>query len=491
MTGFHEMNSEMTKCLVMLYVSAVVYMVLALYLYQVVPQTYGVPKRWNYLCKNYGRPGPKKGKERDTDEIGDLEAEREQNEQPVFDFDLSLEDSDSKAERNMVYNLDKADYYKYPLVVKDMRKVYPACGGVPPKVATKSMCLRIKKGEMFGLLGPNGAGKTTLISMLTGMYRPTSGNAWVAGYDIRNQLDVVQLQIGVCPQFDLLWSDLTVEEHLLFFARLKGIDPEQEQARVETAIEEVLLQRFRNFPVKSLSGGMKRRLSVAISLVSEPKIIYLDEPSTGLDPENRRQLWDILSAQKGKRAIILTTHSMEEADVLCNRIGIVSDGILRCVAPQVRLKSIYGGGYHLFINCQKGKVLQLLRHMKRQKAKEEEKKRQAEEKLSGATKVANYSLVGEETSGRHVEDHDVDDNEPIDDETIIKRVADFIKHELPSSILIREFNGNFVYQIPLEGFKAENFFHSMERNRQRLRVTDWGISQCSLEDVFNRICEPK
>jgi len=98
---------------------------------------------------------------------------------------------------------------------------------------------------------------------------------------------------------------------------------------------------------KELSGGMKRRLSIAISLVSEPKIIYLDEPSTGLDPENRRQLWDILSSIKGKRAIILTTHSMEEADVLCNRIAIMNNGILRCVAPQVRLKSLYGGGYHL------------------------------------------------------------------------------------------------------------------------------------------------
>ena len=144
---------------------------------------------------------------------------------------------------------------------------------------------------------------------------------------------------------------------------------------------------------------------------------------------------------------------MEEADVLCNRIGIVSDGILRCVAPQVRLKSIYGGGYHLFINCQKGKVLQLLRHIKRQKAREEEKRKQAEEKLTN--KVSNYSLAGDEITPA---DHD-DDNEPIDDETIIKRVADFIKSELPSSILIREFNGNFVYQIPLEGFKAENFFH--------------------------------
>ncbi len=115
---------------------------------------------------------------------------------------------------------------------------------------------------------------------------------------------------------------------------------------------------------------MKRRLSVAISLVSDPKLIFLDEPSTGLDPENRRQLWDILSACKGKRAVVITTHSMEEADVLCNRIGIVNDGILRCVGPQVRLKSLYGGGYHLFINCQRGKILSVLKEVsKRSKRK--------------------------------------------------------------------------------------------------------------------------
>lgn len=128
----------------------------------------------------------------------------------------------------MVYNLDKADYYKYPLVIKNLRKIYPGFGGRPPKVATKSFCLRIKKGEMFGMLGPNGAGKTTIISMITGLYKPNSGNAWIAGYDIRDQLDVVQLQIGVCPQFDVLWNDLTVEEHLYFYARLKGIPPHRE-----------------------------------------------------------------------------------------------------------------------------------------------------------------------------------------------------------------------------------------------------------------------
>lgn len=193
---------------------------------------------------------------------------------------------------------------------------------------------------------------------------------------------------------------------------------------------------------------MKRRLSVAISLVSDPKIIYLDEPSTGLDPENRRQLWDILSAQKGKRAIILTTHSMEEADVLCNRIGIVADGILRCVAPQVRLKSIYGGGYHLFINCQKGKVLQLLRRIKRKKQREMEKKKNPE-----GIKEEDKNESDEDKAGNSDEDDQVDD-----DATIIHNVAEFIKRELPNAILIREFNGNFVYQIPLEGFKAEKFY---------------------------------
>mmetsp|Transcript_5689 Transcript_5689/g.9775 ORF Transcript_5689/g.9775 Transcript_5689/m.9775 type:complete len:138 (+) Transcript_5689:2393-2806(+) len=126
---------------------------------------------------------------------------------------------------------------------------------------------------------------------------------------------------------------------------------------------------------------MKRRLSVAISLVSDPRVIYLDEPTTGLDPENRRQIWNIISSIKGKTSIILTTHSMEEADVLCNRIAIVNNGILRCLAPQVRLKSLYGGGYNLQINCQKESFLRLQKKIqKRQERKECEKEFQQKQK---------------------------------------------------------------------------------------------------------------
>jgi ABC-type multidrug transport system fused ATPase/permease subunit len=170
--------------IVMLYMQTLMYAFLAWYLNQIVPQTYGVPKKWNFLCKR--KQG---GVSYDFDEIGDLENDRENHNVPVYDYDTSLEDADAKAERNIVYNMDKADYYKYPLIVKDLRKEFKAVGGRKVKVATKNFSLRVKKGEMLGFLGPNGAGKTTLISMLTGMYPATSGNAWIAGFDIRNQID--------------------------------------------------------------------------------------------------------------------------------------------------------------------------------------------------------------------------------------------------------------------------------------------------------------
>lgn len=199
------------------------------------------------------------------------------------------------------------------MIIRDLRKVYPPSGGRPAHVAVKNLSLHVKQGEIFGLLGPNGAGKTTLISMITGVYPPTKGNAWVAGFDILNDIESVHLNMGVCPQFDLLWPDLTVEEHLLFYARLKGVPPSEERLKVEHAMQEVFLFQKANYKTSQLSGGMKRRLSVAISLVGDPSIIFLDEPSTGLDPKNRRKLWDILSECKGKRAMVLTTHSV----ILC------------------------------------------------------------------------------------------------------------------------------------------------------------------------------
>ena len=118
-------------------------------------------------------------------------------------------------------------------MVKDVRKVYPGTNGRPPKVANKKISMKVNSGELFGLLGPNGAGKTTLISQITGLYPTTRGSAWIGGFSIKNQLEIVQLQIGVCPQFDILWDIMTVEEHLLFYSRIKGVPPQDEQAMVD------------------------------------------------------------------------------------------------------------------------------------------------------------------------------------------------------------------------------------------------------------------
>ena len=148
------------------------------------------------------------------------------------DLELVDEDADAKQERKEIYALPREDYHKYPLVTKDIRKVYASVGSGLPKIANKNISFKVAKGELFGLLGPNGAGKTTLIQQLTGIYPSTSGNAWICGHGLNSDLDLIRLQIGMCPQFDILWEIMTVEEHLLFYARIKGIEPDNENKMV-------------------------------------------------------------------------------------------------------------------------------------------------------------------------------------------------------------------------------------------------------------------
>ena len=169
------------------------------------------------------------------------------NSSPYFQ---ETEDPDCQKERNFV-NSFQGNYDQYPLICKGVRKVYK---GSPVKIAVNDFYLAVQKGEIFGLLGPNGAGKTTLISMLTGLYSADQGDAWVAGSSIKDEIGQVHLKIGVCPQFDVLWPDLTVEEHLLFYARLKGVGSIEEKAKLDKAIKEVGLEGHANFKAQELSG---------------------------------------------------------------------------------------------------------------------------------------------------------------------------------------------------------------------------------------------
>ncbi|XP_020242626.1 ABC transporter A family member 2-like [Asparagus officinalis] len=228
------------------------------------------------------------------------------------------------------------------------------CSKSPPFHAVKGIWVNLAKNQLFCLLGPNGAGKTTAISCLTGITPVTGGDALIYGHSVRNPIGMTNIRriIGVCPQFDILWDALSSSEHLHLFSSLKGLPPSTINSAVEKSLAEVKLTRAAKVRAGSYSGGMKRRLSVAIALLGDPKLVFLDEPTTGMDPISRRHVWDIIGEAKKGRAIVLTTHSMEEADILSDRIAIMAKGRLRCLGTSIRLKSRFGTGYIATVNFQ-------------------------------------------------------------------------------------------------------------------------------------------
>ncbi|GLC34108.1 hypothetical protein PLESTB_000838300 [Pleodorina starrii] len=218
--------------------------------------------------------------------------------------------------------------------------------------AIRGSWFSIEQGQLFCLLGPNGAGKTTTINCLTGAIPPTGGEALVYEEPISNAggLDRIRAQMGVCPQFDILWNELNGAEHLSIYGHIKGLPRRKVASNVSELLEKVKLTYAAEQRAGSYSGGMKRRLSVAIALLGDPRIVYLDEPTTGMDPISRRYVWDIIQEAKTGRAIVLTTHSMEEADILGDRIAIMARGKLRCVGTSLRLKQRFGSGYTLSVS---------------------------------------------------------------------------------------------------------------------------------------------
>lgn len=203
----------------------------------------------------------------------------------------------------------------------------------------------VEHGEIFGLLGPNGAGKSTLIRMMTTLIPPTSGTARVNGFDVTEAADGVRKSIGVIPQASTSDVDLSVVENMLIFAKLYGVPREKRKGAIHDLLEAVELLQWAEKPVKNLSGGMRRRLEIARGLVHEPKIFFLDEPTTGLDPVSRVSVWEMLARLKRDRdlTILLTTHYMDEADKLCDRIAIVDHGKLVALDSPLKLKASIPG----------------------------------------------------------------------------------------------------------------------------------------------------
>jgi ABC-2 type transport system ATP-binding protein len=211
--------------------------------------------------------------------------------------------------------------------------------------AVDHLNFNVESGEIFGLLGPNGAGKSTLIRMLTTLVPPTSGSARVNGFDVVKNPTGARQSIGVIPQAMTSDIDLSAEENMTIFAKLYGIPRDKRRRTIKELLAAVDLSQWADKPVKLFSGGMRRRLEIARGLVHEPKIFFLDEPTTGLDPVSRVAVWEMLARLKHERdlTIIVTTHYMDEADKLCDRIAIVDHGKLVALDSPLRLKASIPG----------------------------------------------------------------------------------------------------------------------------------------------------
>ncbi|KAH0934891.1 hypothetical protein HID58_012008 [Brassica napus] len=335
---------------------------------------------------------------------------------------------DVSQEREKVQQLRNEGSAGHTILCDNLKKVYPGRDGNPPKMAVRGLYLDVPSGECFGMLGPNGAGKTSFISMMTGLLKPSSGTALVQGLDICKDMNKVYTSMGHSLDFSLLWETLTGREHLLFYGRLKNIKGSALTQAVEESLKSVSLfdGGVGDKPAGNYSGGMKRRLSVAISLIGNPKVVYLDEPSTGLDPASRKNLWDVIQRAKQNTAIILTTHSMEEAEFLCDRLGIFVDGALQCIGNSKELKSRYGGSYVFTMT----------------------------------------------TSSEHEED--------------VERLVSTVS---PNAKKVYHLAGTQKFELPKQEVRIAEVFRAVEKAKSNFTVFAWGLADTTLEDVFIKVAK--
>ncbi|KAL5747405.1 hypothetical protein ACOSP7_024406 [Xanthoceras sorbifolium] len=339
---------------------------------------------------------------------------------------VQMEKPDVVQEREKVEQLLLEPSTNHAIICDNLKKIYPGRDGNPEKLAVRGLSLALPPGECFGMLGPNGAGKTSFISMMIGLTKPTSGTAFVQGLDIKTDMDSIYTSMGVCPQHDLLWESLTGREHLLFYGRLKNLKGSALTQAVEESLKSVNLFHggVADKQAGKYSGGMKRRLSVAISLIGDPKVVYMDEPSTGLDPASRNNLWNVVKRAKQGRAIILTTHSMEEAEVLCDRLGIFVDGSLQCIGNPKELKARYGGSY-----------------------------------VFTMTTFADHE----------------------------EEVENMVRHLAPNANRIYQISGTQKFELPKHEVRIADVFQAVENAKRKFDVFAWGLADTTLEDVFIKV----
>uniref|UniRef100_A0A669BGF6 P-type phospholipid transporter n=1 Tax=Oreochromis niloticus TaxID=8128 RepID=A0A669BGF6_ORENI len=427
-----------TVSIVMLYVDAFIYAIAAWYIEAVFPGEYGIPRPWYFIFQlNYWGGVP-------------LEAGMPIPPAPTEQNEDHIEPEPS----NMILGVS----------IRNLVKIYKKGG----KLAVNHLNLKFYEGQITSFLGHNGAGKTTTISVLTGLFPPTSGTVYIKGMDIRHDMDLIRRTLGVCPQHNVLFDMLTVEEHVWFYGCMKGLSEAEVKAELDTLLEDVGLLHKRHEQTKNLSGGMQRKLSVAIAFVGGSKVVVLDEPTAGVDPYSRRGIWDLLLKYRKDRTIILSTHYMDEAELLGDRIAIISQGKLCCCGSPLFLKSQLGSGYYLTVVKREG--------------------------LDTST-PSNFSISTSASSNKLpplIKDSDSSLSEDTglgsEDSTLLS----LVQHHIPGARLVQESRREAVINLPQTAAKDSSLailLIALDQRLTELGISSYGLSDSTLEEIFLRVAE--
>ncbi|EAS01530.2 ABC transporter family protein (macronuclear) [Tetrahymena thermophila SB210] len=407
-------------------------------------------------------------------------------------------DSDVQKEMDTIANSSASDY---SVRVKDIQKIFYATGN-EPKVAVDRVSFGIKEGDCFGLLGINGAGKTTTFKMLAGEIQPSSGSVHIMGYDLSYQINDARRYIGYCPQFDALLENLTAREHLELYAAIKGIPKDLREQLVSQKIKEMGLSAFENKCAGTYSGGNKRKLSVAIAMLGNPPIVFLDEPSTGMDPEARRFMWNVISRISTKRkqsSVILTTHSMEEAEALCNRLTIMVNGSFKCLGSLTQIKNKYGQGYELVIKTEipQQKVIQILQDHQLDGQQRLSTMNEIQNILNVIKKAELYEQINEEEPGKLIRQN-ISSGKGITTEQLIefacieddgKNIQKFIESSFGSFSIIEHFSNLYRFKVENTTSSIGKLFELFEKSKKELNISSYNVRQATIEQIFNNFAE--
>ncbi|XP_017279339.1 ATP-binding cassette sub-family A member 12 [Kryptolebias marmoratus] len=405
-------------------IDSILYFIIGAYIRMVFPGKYGIPAPWYFPFKLsfwtdlFGSIGSNK-----TGGKGLLFSNIMQKNQPVFS------EGKDKGKGSLSYHSGE-DFPELPVgvVLNGLTKMYGE------QAAIQNLNVSFYEGHVTSLLGHNGAGKTTTMSLLTGLYAPTSGSIEVYGKDMQTNTDKVRKELGVCMQYDVLFDHMTTKEHLLLYGQIKAPhwSSSELHEQVRTILEETGMYAHRHKRVGTLSGGMKRKLSISIAFIGGSRLVVLDEPTTGVDPCSRRNIWDIVIQHKRNRTIIMSTHHLDEAEVLSDRIAFLERGGLKCCGSPFYLKDKLGQGYKLTLT----------------------------KKIKGA------------------------ESEPIDN----AELKSFIQAHLPEARLTEANGGDLVYSLP--PFTSSNassyrsLLTSLDTNLDELQLGGYGICDTTLEEVF-------